>query len=31
VRVEDRALQIDVGSNCVYQVGKRKFCRVQVT
>ena len=30
VRVEDRSLQVDVGSNCVYQVGKRKFCRVRV-
>jgi tyrosyl-tRNA synthetase len=30
-RVEDRSLQVDVGSNCVYQVGKRKFCRVLVT
>jgi tyrosyl-tRNA synthetase len=31
VRVEDRSLQIDVGTNCIYQVGKRKFCRVRVT
>ena len=30
-RVEDRSLQVDVGSNCVYQVGKRKFSRVLVT
>ena len=31
VRVEDRSLQINAGTNCVYQVGKRKFCRVRVT
>jgi tyrosyl-tRNA synthetase len=30
-RVEDRSLQINAGTNCVYQVGKRKFCRVRVT
>ncbi len=30
-RVEDRTLQIDAGSNCVYQVGKRKFSRVRIT
>jgi tyrosyl-tRNA synthetase len=30
-RVEDRSLQVDVGSQCVYQVGKRKFSRVRVT
>ncbi len=30
-RVEDRSLQIDAGSNCVYQVGKRKFSRVRIT
>ncbi|MBT8066951.1 MAG: tyrosine--tRNA ligase [Gammaproteobacteria bacterium] len=29
-RVEDRSLQIAVGSNNVYQVGKRKFARVSV-
>jgi tyrosyl-tRNA synthetase len=27
-RVEDRALQIEVGSTHIYQVGKRKFARV---
>ena len=31
VRVEDRALQLDAGSTCVYQVGKRKFSRVSLT
>jgi len=31
VRVEDRELQIDAGSTCVYQVGKRKFSRVCLT
>ena len=31
VRVEDRSLLIDAGSNCVYQVGKRKFSRVSLT
>ena len=31
VRVEDRSLQIDAGSTCVYQVGKRKFSRVSLT
>ena len=30
-RVQDRSLQVNVGSNCVYQVGKRKFSRVLVT
>jgi tyrosyl-tRNA synthetase len=30
-RVEDRSLHVDVGSNCVYQVGKRKFSKVRVT
>lgn len=30
-RVDDRALQIEVGSASVYQVGKRKFSRVRVT
>ena len=31
VRVADRSLQIDAGSTCVYQVGKRKFSRVSLT
>ena len=31
VRVEDRSLQMDAGSTCVYQVGKRKFSRVSLT
>ena len=31
VRVEDRGLQMDAGSTCVYQVGKRKFSRVSLT
>ncbi len=31
VRVEDRALEIDAGSTCIYQVGKRKFSRVSLT
>jgi tyrosyl-tRNA synthetase len=30
VRVEDRALEIDAGSTCIYQVGKRKFSRVSL-
>jgi len=30
-KVEDRSLQIDAGSTCVYQVGKRRFARVAVT
>ena len=30
-RVEDRSLQIEAGSNNVYQVGKRKFARVSLT
>ena len=30
-RVEDRSLEIDVGTTCVYQVGRRKFCRVSLT
>ena len=29
-RVEDRSLQIEAGSNSVYQVGKRKFARVSL-
>ncbi len=29
-RVEDRSLQLDVGTNNVYQVGKRKFARVRL-
>ncbi|MDH3374682.1 MAG: tyrosine--tRNA ligase [Gammaproteobacteria bacterium] len=31
IRVEDRALEIDAGSTCIYQVGKRKFSRVSLT
>ena len=31
VRVEDRALEIEAGSACIYQVGKRKFSRVSLT
>jgi tyrosyl-tRNA synthetase len=31
VKVEDRALEIDAGSTCIYQVGKRKFSRVSLT
>ena len=31
VRVEDRGLEIDAGSTCIYQVGKRKFSRVSLT
>jgi len=31
VRIEDRALEIDAGSTCIYQVGKRKFSRVSLT
>jgi tyrosyl-tRNA synthetase len=31
IRVEDRALEIDAGSTCVYQVGKHKFSRVSLT
>ncbi len=30
-RVADRSLQIEAGSNNVYQVGKRKFARVSLT
>jgi tyrosyl-tRNA synthetase len=30
VRVEDRGLEIDAGSTAVYQVGKRKFSRVNL-
>ena len=30
-RVEDRALQVDAGSTCVYQVGRRRFARVSLT
>lgn len=30
IRVEDRALEIDAGSTCIYQVGKRKFSRVSL-
>jgi len=31
VKIEDRTLEIDAGSTCVYQVGKRKFSRVSLT
>ena len=31
VRVEDRSLMIGAGSQSIYQVGKRKFCRVKLT
>ena len=31
IKVEDRALEIDAGSTCIYQVGKRKFSRVSLT
>jgi tyrosyl-tRNA synthetase len=31
VRIEDRAMMIDAGSTCIYQVGKRKFSRVSLT
>ena len=30
IRIEDRGLEIEAGSTCVYQVGKRKFARVQL-
>jgi len=30
VRVDDRALMIEAGSSCVYQVGKRRFARVHL-
>ncbi len=30
VRVEDRSLMIGAGSRAIYQVGKRKFCRVKL-
>ena len=30
-RVDDRALQVDAGTTNVYQVGKRKFARVNLT
>ncbi|MDA0707202.1 MAG: tyrosine--tRNA ligase [Proteobacteria bacterium] len=30
VRVEDRSLMIGAGSQAIYQVGKRKFCRVKL-
>jgi tyrosyl-tRNA synthetase len=29
-RVEDRSLMIAAGSRGVYQVGKRKFCRIKL-
>ncbi len=31
VRINDRSLQIDAGSTCVFQVGKRRFSRVSLT
>jgi tyrosyl-tRNA synthetase len=31
VRINDRSLQIDAGSTCVFQVGKRKYSRVSLT
>jgi tyrosyl-tRNA synthetase len=31
VKVDDRTLEIDAGSTCIYQVGKRKFSRVSLT
>ena len=31
VKVEDRGLEIEVDSSCIYQVGKRKFARVHLT
>ncbi len=30
-RIEDRSLEVEAGSNHVYQVGKRKFARVQLS
>ena len=30
-RIEDRSLQLDAGSSNIYQVGKRKFARVNLT
>ena len=30
-RIEDRSLELEAGSSCVYQVGKRKFARVSLT
>ncbi len=30
-RVEDRSLQLQAGSNKIYQIGKRKFARVNLT
>ena len=29
-RIEDRSLEVEAGTNHVYQVGKRKFARVQL-
>ena len=31
VRVEDRGLEVEAGSICIYQVGKRRFARVSLT
>lgn len=31
VKVEDRGLEIEARSSCIYQVGKRKFARVNLT
>jgi tyrosyl-tRNA synthetase len=31
VKVEDRGLEIEADSSCIYQVGKRKFVRVHLT
>jgi len=30
-RVDDRTLQVEAGTSNVYQVGKRKFARVNLT
>lgn len=30
-RIEDRSLQIDSGSTCIYQVGRRRFARVSLS
>lgn len=30
-RIEDRSLQIDSGSTCIYQVGRRRFARVSIS
>ncbi len=31
VKVDDRGLEIDAGSTCIVQVGKRRFSRVSLT